>query len=332
MFTRARLKLTAWYLLIIMTVSLSFSAFIYRSVNIEFQSRLDAIERRLQLRAHGILPPSGQDQFFLADIEEARERVLAILVYTNFAILVISGAAGYFLAGRTLAPIEDAMDEQKRFVADASHELKTPLTAMQTSTEVALRDKHLPLKEARKVLSENLKDIGSLSQLTNNLLSLARYQYGNHFKVEPVNLKEIIKEAVRQVAPIAKKKGVKLSIKLKNVQIKGDKESLEKLVTILMDNAVKYTPKGGGVMLNITKKRRRVEIAISDTGIGIKTEDLQNLFERFYRADSSRTKNDAAGFGLGLSIAKRIAELHGGEISAKSTVGKGSTFTVALPL
>ena len=135
-FRKARLKLTAWYLFIIMAISLSFSAFIYRGITQEFQRRLHTIERRLDFRGHGIRPPIGQAEFFIQDLEETRQRVLLVLLYTNGAILAFSALAGYFLAGKTLKPIESVMEEQKRFVADASHELKTPLTALITSTEV----------------------------------------------------------------------------------------------------------------------------------------------------------------------------------------------------
>lgn len=145
MFKTARLKLTAWYLLFIMAISLSFSAFIYRGVTLEFQRRLSAIEHRLELRRHGFVPPAGRAQFFVQDLEEARQRLWLILIYTNGAIFLFSAIAGYFLAGRTLKPIEQSLEEQKRFVAEASHELKTPLTALQTSVEVALRDQKLGL-------------------------------------------------------------------------------------------------------------------------------------------------------------------------------------------
>src|SRR5512141_1822886 len=120
MFTSARFKLTGWYLLIIMAVSISFSAFIYKGVSLEFERRLNAIESRLQLGRFGIYPPPGQVEMFITDLEDTKERVLIILVYTNFVIFVFSALAGYFLAGKTLKPIEKAMDEQKRFVADAS--------------------------------------------------------------------------------------------------------------------------------------------------------------------------------------------------------------------
>src|SRR4030042_3546083 len=119
MFKKARLKLTAWYLVIIMFISLAFSVFIYISVTLEIQNRFNLIERRLELRDYGFRPPSGQVEFFIESLEESRNRILLVLLYTNIMILFFSAVAGYFLAGKTLTPIEKSMEEQKRFVADA---------------------------------------------------------------------------------------------------------------------------------------------------------------------------------------------------------------------
>src|SRR3989338_10905472 len=192
MFETARLKLTAWYLLIIMAISVAFSIVIYRSVTSEFHRRLNAIELRLELDRYGFRLPPGQEQYFLQDLVQAKHRVFLVLLYTNGVILVCSAVAGYFLAGKTLAPIERAMEEQKLFVADASHELKTPLTALQTSIEVALRDKKIDLKSALFTLKDSLNDVKSMTSLTNDLLSLTRYQQNNlKESFARVNLKDI---------------------------------------------------------------------------------------------------------------------------------------------
>lgn len=332
MFKRARIKLTVLYLGIIMTISLCFSLFIYRMVSSELQGRLFAIERRLELRQRGFLPPPGQDQFFLEDIQETEAKVLLVLVYTNLVILVLSSVAGYLLAGITLRPIENAMDEQKRFVADASHELKTPLTSLQTSIEVAIRDKKITLNEALFTLKDSLSDIKNMTTLTNDLLSLTSYQQNGLKKYfEKVNLREVIFESVKKMGPVAKKKNINPDVIGNNIFIKGNKESLEKLVTILLDNALKYTHEKGKVVIEFSKKGSHVFIEVADTGIGIDKKDLPKIFERFYRSDMSRSKVNAVGFGLGLSIAKSIVEIHHGTIEVESEVGKGSTFTVKLP-
>lgn len=331
MFERARWKLTAWYLLIIMAVSLSFSGVIYRGVTREFQLRLNLIEGRLELRRFGLRPPLGQTQFFIQDLEETRQRVLVMLAYINLVILVFSAMAGYFLAGRTLEPIEVALEEQKRFVADASHELKTPLTALQTAIEVALRDKKLELSGAKKVLRESLADLGGLRRLANDLLSLARYQQvGQNFKPEKVNVGEMLNDARRKIEPLAKEKGVKVEIDNEQVWVQADREGLEKIITILLDNAVKYTQKGGRVSAKIKKSRGRLALEVADTGVGIEAGVVERIFDRFYRGETSRSKNQTPGFGLGLAIAKRIAEVHGWTIEVTSIPAAGSVFKVRM--
>ncbi len=333
MFKKARLKLTAWYLVIIMAISLSFSAFIYHSVSLEFERRLNVIENKLDLPHQGLGPPPGRTEFFIEDIQKARKEILILLAYTNAVILGISAAAGYFLAGKTLAPIEKAMEEQKRFVADASHELKTPLTALQTSIEVALRDKKLKLKDAKKTLQGSLTDIDKLTNLSNNLLALARMQQnGQNLVFEKVNIKKVVDEIAQKFTPLAKKKKVTLTTKTKNYSLKANQESLEKLISILLDNAIKYTPAKGKVNVSVQKEGKCLILKVKDTGIGIAKKDLPHIFDRFYRVDTSRSKTKADGFGLGLSIAKEIVKLHHGSISVSSQLGKGATFAVKLPL
>jgi two-component system sensor histidine kinase CiaH len=330
-FRSARIKLTAWYLAIIMSISLAFSAFIYVSVTTELQNRFDIIERRLQLRSFGFIPPPGQVEIFFEDLEASRSRLFLILFYTNAAIFTFSAIAGYFLAGKTLSPIEKAMEEQKRFVADASHEFKTPLTSLQTSIEVALRDKKLSLGEAKEILKDSIGDIQNLTSLSNYLLGLARFQ-NNSLTKTSVNVKDIIKRVGKQITPIAKSKEVSLIVKSESISIKADEDSLEKLVRILLDNAFKYTPMKGRVWLTCEKVKRNLVIEIKDNGIGISKSDLPHIFERFYRADLSRSKEQIPGFGLGLSVAKEIVNMYKGSILVESKLGRGSTFIVKLPL
>lgn len=163
MFTKARIKLTAQYVTIIMLVSFSFSTFLYRSISSDFQRRLNVIEQRLNEETpRGWRMQKPVHDYFLQDLHDARTGLVLMLIYANGMIFLLSSAAGYYLAGQTLTPIERAMNKQKRFIADAGHELKTPLTALQTSIEVALRDKKLNLKDAKKVLKEGLDDVGGV--------------------------------------------------------------------------------------------------------------------------------------------------------------------------
>jgi len=333
MFKKARIKLTAWYLLIVMLISVSFSVFIYENINREFQRRFSNIERRLEMQEFGIRIPSKQPPFFEEDLKEVKYNVFLILLYTNGIILFFSSLGGYFLAGRTLAPIEKTLEEQKRFIADASHELKTPLTALQTMIEVSLRDKKLTLKNAKEVIKSNLEETARLSKLANDLLSLTRYESGNgNFKLKKVNLKKIVEGVNSKLKPISEKKKIYIKLSLKNISVNGNEESLEQLITVLLDNAVKYSNNKNKVFVSLDRKNNDAILNFKDNGFGISKEDLPYVFDRFFRADLSRSKENAGGFGLGLSMAKRIVELHNGSIKVESNLDKGSTFKVVLPI
>lgn len=349
MFRSARVKLTAWYLLIIMVISLSFSGVIYRVLTLE----LDRVERTQRLRIERGLPErlraipfEQQDElprFFQLDhaiIEEAKNRLVLFLALINLGILATSALAGYFLAGKTLAPIENSLEEQKRFVADASHELRTPLTALKTSMEVGLRDKKMSLDQARDLVKDNLEEINSLQSLSNELLSLTRYQSNGHsLSFKEVDISTIIEKAVKKVAALAKEKEIELKWEVRSGKlesgsgkVEGNEESLEEMVLIFMDNAVKYTPKGGKVEVSTVTGGKWLVIRIKDTGVGIAKEDLPHIFDRFFRGEQSRTKEKVSGFGLGLSLSKRIIEIHKGTVEVESVLGKGTTFAIRLPL
>jgi len=327
MFKSARIKLTVWYLLIIMTISFVFSAFIYQMITHEIENRIIGIQRRM------FFPPRPP-QFVYDEIQSAKEKVLLTLIYTNGVIFMFSGIAGFVLAGRTLSPIEKAMNEQKRFISDASHELKTPLSTMQTSIEVSLRDKKLSLKEAKKVLNEMLSDVNNLKYLTNTLLGLSKYQQNQHIVFENINSVKFSKEVYEKFKKQANQKNIKLTKKIENFNFLGNSDELKKLISILLDNAIKYTPKNGKISLSIYKNKKFVYLKVKDSGIGISQKDLPHIFERFYRADSARTsaQNDEGGFGLGLSLASDIVKSHKGKISVNSQLNQGSTFVVKLPL
>jgi signal transduction histidine kinase len=318
-----------------MLISFAFSLVIYRSVTSEIGRRFRFIERQLWMERMGhppLFPMGPRAPLFQEGLETARRRVGIILLYTNGAILFLSSIAGYFLAGKTLQPIEEAMDEQKRFVADASHELRTPLTALKTSVEVALREKRLTAREARRVLKGVLEDVDNLHNLTTSLLTLARYQKDGDFLFEKLDLKEVAKEVFKELSPLAKEKKIKLNLEVQDVKLKADRNGLKKLLLILLDNAIKYTPEGGKVTVKASMDRKWAVLEVKDTGVGIPREEIPHIFDRFYRVDSSRSKVEIPGFGLGLSIAKKIVETHKGAISVSSELKRGTTFTIRLPL
>lgn len=343
MFHSARLQLTAWYLLIIMAISISFSTFIYFGAAREY----DQIIRIEQYRVRHPAPPGvtfqaqpGETELFsLSSPQQDRElvdwaklRVLEALFSINIIILLLSSLAGYFLAGRTLRPIRNMLDEQNRFITDASHELNTPLTALKTSLEVNLRNKQLDLAKAKGVLKSNLEDVNNLQSLSEELMELIMYQKQNgNFKLAKVDIADVVKTAVERVKSLAENKKITIKINTQKVLALGDTKSLKELLVILLDNAIKYTDNKAPISITVKKEESTIQIVVKDGGAGIKKEDLPYIFDRFYRADRSRTKQAVEGYGLGLSIAKRIVTLHNGSIRVESIVGKGSSFIVILP-
>lgn len=342
MFNKARIKLTLWYLLIIMLISISFSFVIYKFLTSEI-NRAIRMENLRQLGGYvptkkfivrfdepipqGVIiaPPSPEV------LEEAKDRILLMLVIINVGILGLSGVAGYLLAGLTLKPIKNMVDEQNRFITDASHELRTPLTSLKSEIEVNLRDKKLSIKEARRLLESNLEEVNNLQYLSDNLIKLAQNHQTNGVKFIKVSSLKIANEAIKKVEKLAKKKSIKINKNIDDFNIEADYSGLKELLVIFLDNAIKYSPDKSEINLNIKKSGSSALIEISDHGIGIDNMDLPMLFERFYRADKARTKKDTDGFGLGLSIAKQIIEKHQGSIEVKSKVNEGTFFKIKLP-
>ncbi len=347
MFQSARIKLAGWYLLVMTLVVIFFSGIIYFSLSQVLERGFHQAGAGMMMKIKNPDTPLSPGKAFLdlpvetrkevvayfdQSLKEARQNILKRIIFIDLAVLSASAGLGYFLAGKTLAPIEKAMARQKRFVADASHELRTPLTALKTATEVVLRDKNLTALEAKKALEDNLKEVDNLSSLVNRLLSLTRYQEnGQTIAKIGFSLKELIKSVDKKVAPLAKKKKISLKLKLIPGKIKADRPALEEVLLILLDNAVKYTPVGGEVLVTTKKTGNNWQILVKDNGVGVAPKDLPHIFERFWRADQARQKETQEGYGLGLALAKEIISLHQGKIEVKSQVGKGTTFTITLP-
>ncbi len=180
MFERTRLKLTAWYLLIIMFVSISFSFIIYKVSTNEFERFAKKQKSRIEYRMQNFNPPPPPITLDPDLIVEVKKRILFLLAEINLFILITAGGLGYVLAGRTLKPIAAMVEEQNRFISDASHELRTPLTALKTSMEVNLRDKNLTLESAKKILNHNIEQVDKLQTLSDNLLELAGNENNNN--------------------------------------------------------------------------------------------------------------------------------------------------------
>jgi len=231
--------------------------------------------------------------------------------------------------------LERSFVSLRRFTADASHELKTPLTVLRAGVERALTTARVP-QETLEVLEETLQEVNRMTELVDALLTLARADEGRApLHLEPVDLRAIVAEAKETGELLAEKAGVTVEVgtPAQPVVLPLDQSRMRQLILNLLTNAVKYTPRGGRIRVTLGSADGRAQFSVSDTGIGIAPGDLPHVFDRFWRADSARTRTgERPGTGLGLAICKWIAEAHGGTIEVQSRPGRGTTFTVTLPL
>ncbi len=227
----------------------------------------------------------------------------------------------------TLARLEALFAAQRRFIADVGHELRTPLTVIKGNAQWMQRIGQPDPEALQSIVNESER----LNRLVEDLLLLARAESGRlPMRYERLALDEVVAEALQSVEVLAREK-VNLHVEeLEPLEICGDRDRIKQVLLNLLSNAVQYTPKGGKVSLAVKSEDDRALIIVSDTGPGIPPEDLPHVFERFYRADKARSRGK--GFGLGLSIAYWIVKHHGGDIAVHSELGKGTTFTVSLPL
>ena len=329
-------KLAGFYLAILMAITLFFSAAVY-------QLSVQELERNLRRpgpnSAINRLPRTGPDRITAEEIlqeredqfEQARSNILQRILITNLAILLGGGILSYYLAVRTLRPIEEAHDAQSRFTADASHELRTPIAAMRAETEVALNDPKLNIKKAKELMSSNIEELAKLTALTEGLLKLANAENGE-LPRSSLYVKPLVASVIADVRERADKKNIKIGLETPaQLKVLAEETSLREALIILLDNAIKYSPEKTSVAVTAVAVSKYVEIAVADQGIGIKSTELPHIFERFYRADSARSKQKVEGYGLGLAIAKSIVELNNGQISVTSTPGKGTVMTMRLP-
>ena len=229
-----------------------------------------------------------------------------------------------------IARLDEAFTTQRQFMEDISHELKTPLSVLKGELEVTLK-KVRSAQEYESALYSNLEEVNRLGKIVENLLVLARFDAKTTaLHEEPVDLNLLISDAVEVIKVLAVQKDITLQYNgAHTVDIMADKVQLKRLFLNILDNAIKYTPSGGKISIDLRQQKESVDIDISDTGIGIPENELPHIFDRFYRVDKSRS---SIGFGLGLSIAQSIAMAHGGKIYARSNAPQGTVFTISLPV
>jgi two-component system sensor histidine kinase CiaH len=336
MFRSATLKLTLYYLGIVIIIGFGFSAILYHDASNELSRQLGQQYQRwnFAMRYFDYDPstPQPTPPNPLDEVRNGQRHLFIQLIYFNFLVLVGAGGASYALARKTLGPIEAAHEQQKRFTADVSHELRTPLTALKMESEVSLLDKDASKTQLRHVLSSNLEEANKLETLINNLLRLSQLENVEAREgFTSVSLNGAIQHAIDNLDIISKKRDISVTSELKQVNVFGEGIMLTQLGTILIDNALKYSLPKTTVIVATKRVGNNAQLTITDQGIGIETSALPHIFDRFYRADKARSKSDSQGYGLGLSLAKMIAELHHGSVNIKSKPKVGTMVTIILP-
>ena len=254
--------------------------------------------------------------------------LLSVLVLGGAVVLATSVLLGFAYAGRALVPIRESLRRQREFAADASHELRTPLTVIRSSVEHLRRNAARPVADVRGPLDDIEAETEQLTSLVDDLLLLARADSGAvELRRERVDASEAVGLALRSLREPAERLGVRLQLAAEPAVVNGDPERLRQLVTILVDNAIKHSPEGATVDVRVARHGDRVRLEVDDRGSGIRPENLERVFDRFWRAPDTTRE----GTGLGLAIARWIAERHGGSVSAANRPTGGARFEVILP-
>lgn len=283
-----------------------------------------------------IRPYSEHYKIVFLDIS-AQQGILTNLIYTFLIValvmLIFIFVISKIFANKAIQPIQDAFDKQKQFIADASHELKTPLAVINTNVDVLLSNGDSTIGSESKWLYYIKNEAERMSKLTNDLLYLAQVDYSEAQMVfSDFNLSEAVLHIILTMEAVIFEHHISLDYTIDpDIILFGSSEQIKQVIMILLDNAAKYTGKHGSIAIALKKRHSAVTLSVTNSGEGIPAEDLSKIFNRFYRVDKARSRA-AGGYGLGLSIAKAIVNQHGGEISVTSILNKNTTFALELPL
>jgi two-component system, OmpR family, sensor histidine kinase CiaH len=311
LFEKARLVLTAYYVIAMFIILMIFSSVLIFTVESKVRESFDG----------SIVVREENDRVFKKLTNE-----IEILIYTiDAGLLLLIGGASYFLAGKTLRPIKDNMEAQKKFLANASHDLRTPVAIITTESEVILQDKNIGVKDYRDAIESNLEEAKKMSVIINGLLFMARGEAEIKIR-EKLNLSLLLKKIIDKMNTQARQKDLVLHSEInQDIFIMSNTSDMERAINNILQNAINYT-KIGKIEINLKQEKNKILLEIIDTGVGIKEKDLPFIFDRFFKAEHSR--NDGAGSGLGLHIAKETIERNGGQIKIESKLGVGTKTSV----
>ena len=252
------------------------------------------------------------------------------LSIAGLGIVIAFAVIGYFLSNWALRPVKEAWESQRQFVADASHELKTPLTVMLANNSILLKHPDSTIASQSQWIESSEVEAVRMQGLINEMLELAQVESRAGAVRERMDFSDLVDGIGLQFESVAFERGCELECRIQEgIEVEGDENRLSKAVSTLVENALKYVDAGGRVDVELTRAGKNAQLAITNTGSVINEEDLPHIFDRFYRTDKARTSG-AGGFGLGLAIAREIAREHGGDIACKSDAASGTTFTMTI--
>jgi len=317
-FQRARVKLTLFYTIVTMTIVFLFSMALYTSLEQNLNQVIND--------SYGFA--QEKNIVYEKSIANIEKHILII----DCVLLLVVVCSGYAIAGRTLQPIRENMESQKKFLADASHDLRTPLAIMKSESQVLLQSSSSKVSDYSEVVSSNIQEINKMTRLVDDLLIVARSESTNVGDAyEMIDLQKLLDAIIKKMVTQSNSKNITLTTNGSGSKtVKGNKNSLTRVFQNILQNAINYTPESGSITVKTHSQSGNHVVTITDTGVGISVSDLPHVFDRFYKAEHSR--NDTSGSGLGLSIAKQIIDAHGGTIAMKSAVGEGTVAIMEVPI
>lgn len=321
--------MTALYVAVLAVILLISSSVLYSAFSSRLERRFRPITP-IQLRTE--FDVSVFDPSVLPHFEDVRADFINSLIAVNGFLLILAGFLSYGLARLTLQPLQEAFEQQKRFLSDASHELRTPLSILKTDLENELRNQKNEQSQMR--LQSNLEEVDRMSGLVNDLLALSRLDEssGSYIEKTDFDIQELLEQIVERLESLSKTHRVTIVLHTDSeiICVYSNRKLVDQIITNIVKNAIIYNKDQGSVNIHLEKSKRLVKVAISDTGMGISKEDLRKIFNRFYRTDTSRSRQ-TGGSGLGLSIVHAALQQIGGRITVKSELHVGTTFTIEFP-
>lgn len=316
-FLLARLKLTLSYTVGVSIIVLLFSVAIYTSFAKNISENLEY---------NGTQQENANIELLI--IDKAQDQLQSTIITIDILILLFIALMAYYLAGKTLGPIQLSYNRQKKFIADTAHELRTPLAVMKTGAEATLLEKSIKKKNA--FIRDSIEEIDKLSHIVSDLLLLAKSDNIQKPDFTKVDIGKLAHKVIKHMHNYATEKKVTLKLNVENTcMVNGNAHYLKRLFTNLIQNAIDYNKVNGKVNISLKKINKQIELKVADTGIGISKNDVPHIFDRFYKTDKARTNTKTSG--LGLSIVKEIVQIHDARISIASIENESTTVMILFP-